>query len=191
MPSMGGFRVGDLIMQSGTMGRSGGTPLPAPSEDGKVASYATTFYPGATNPAQATIVALGSGEERRGIDLQLRLTPTVRVSGSVLGPDGPMRNTGVTLLPQGSEEFSGLGSMDMTVATTATNAAGEFTFLGVAAGHYTLRVQRVPRPPPSTRPDGAMTTIEVVGPGGMMMGMSSAGPSTAPPPPLPTEPTLW
>jgi protocatechuate 3,4-dioxygenase beta subunit len=192
MPNMGGFRFGDFILQAGTMGRGGSTLLPGPSEDGRMLSYATAFYPGATTPAQATIVTLGSGEERRGIDLQLRLVSTVRVSGSVTGPDGPMRNTGITLVPQGSEEFSGVGPMDMIAATTATNAAGEFTFLGVTSGQYILRVQRVPRPLVSASSSMPMTTIEVVGPGGMMMGMSSSsGPPTAPPPPLPTEPTLW
>jgi hypothetical protein len=35
------------------------------------------------------------------------------------------------------------------------------------------------------------TSIEIAGPNGMMMGISSGGPSSAPAPPLPTDPTLY
>jgi protocatechuate 3,4-dioxygenase beta subunit len=192
-PSMGGYRVGDLIFQSGYGGRGGGAPVPAPAGDNRVFIYPTTFYPSATTPAQATIVKLGSGEEKAAVDIPLKLTPTVRVSGTVSGPEGPARNTGVKLYPAGVEEFTGFNP-NLESASTATDASGAFTFLGVPPGQYTLKVVRIPRPPQSMAMPSNMTSIEVSGPNGqMMMGMSMVGPGSVqpPPPPLPTDPTLW
>jgi hypothetical protein len=104
----------------------------------------------------------------------------LRVTGTVTSPDGPAGNTGVRLIPADADEFSADAS-DATQATT--NAAGAFTFLGVAPGDYVLKVVKVPRAAM------AMSEILIEGPGGMvgMMG-SSVGSATAP---LPTEATYW
>jgi protocatechuate 3,4-dioxygenase beta subunit len=187
MPSMGGYRVGDLILQPGISGRGGGSaPTPAPADDGRVFTYPTQFYPAAGAAAQASVLTLASGEDKSGIDLQLRLMPAVRVSGIVIGPEGPVRNLGVKLLPAGADEFTTESGIE--AASTATDARGVFTFLGVTPGQYTLKSLRMARPPSSS--SSTMTTIEVSGPNGMIMGMSSGGPSSGPPPPLPTELTL-
>jgi len=139
---------------------------------------------------QAAAITLASGEDRARIDLQLKLVPSVRVSGTVVGPDGPVRNLGVRLLPSGAEEFTTDNTID--AASSVTDANGAFTFLGVTPGAYTLKALRIPRPTPVAAARGASSAIEVTGPGGMLMSMSTGAPATPPPPPpLPAELTLW
>jgi hypothetical protein len=189
-----GYRVGDLIVSTApSLGRpNGGLISPSPGNDQKLWFYPTTFYPSATTSAQASIVRIDSGEERAGIDLRLSLAPTVRISGTVTGPAGPMPNTGVRLLPADALIVQANSALETNVTTT--DDSGAFTFLGVTPGQYVLKVLRVPMPPPSTSPPSNMTIIEISGPGGQMgIGMSRAAPVNVlqAPPPLPTEPTLW
>ena len=110
------------------------------------------------------------------------------MSGIVTGPDGPVRNLGLKLLPAGAEDYNTLPETGTEAAATATDASGAFTFLGVTPGSYTLKALRVPRP--AITNTTAMTTIEVSGPNGMIMGMSTSGGPSGVPVTLPTEPTL-
>jgi hypothetical protein len=184
-PSTSGFRVGDHMFST-SAGR-GGSLVPAPSDDGPVMSVPTTFYPGATSVSQATVLTLASGEDRTGVDFQIKPRRAVSVSGVVTGPDGPVTNVGVRLLISGAEEFASLFGTE--AALTSTDAAGRFTFLGVTSGTYTLQSIRVPR---ATAPRTSPTTsIEVAGPGGLTMGIMSGGPVSTATLPLPQDPTLW
>lgn len=189
----GGYRVGDLLFRQGnTMFGTGTGTTPAPGDDERVLAYPSTFYPGAATIAQAMPIVLASGEDRPRIDLQLRLLPSMRVSGTVMGPDGPTRNLSVRLLPAGADEFS--SDEQFVAATSLTDANGAFTFLGVTPGAYTLKTLRIPRPMATGSRGTPAAMVEVTGPGGMVMGMSM-GPGTAgappPPPPLPLDQTLW
>jgi protocatechuate 3,4-dioxygenase beta subunit len=180
-----GFRVGDFVVQPSTpLGRS--QLPPAPSDDGKVLAYQTVYHPAATSVAQLSVITLASGEEKSGIDLQLRLVPTFRVSGTVSGPEGPVANMGVKLLPAIAEEFS--TETGLEVANTATDAQGAFTFLGVPPGAYTLKVLKIPRPFSTPMSEGMVMVSS--GAGGVAFGTSLGGPP-ATPPALPTDPTLW
>ena len=188
----GGYRVGDFLFQPG------GTNLgvrqiagPAPVEEGRILTYASTFYPGVALITQAGVFTLASGEDRARIDLQLKLVPAVRVSGTVMGPEGPVRNLGLRLLPTGADEFTTDTALE--AATSVTDANGAFTFLGVTPGAYTLKVLRIPRPTPVAAARGASSAMEVTGPNGMVIGMTmGSAPATAPPPPpLPPDLTLW
>jgi hypothetical protein len=132
-----GVRIGDYMVAS-----SGSVPLAGP--DGRLLAYQTTFYPGAAVPAQASIVSLGSGEERSEVNFQLRLIPTVRVSGTAMGPEGPVGNVGIKLVVPGDGTIS---ESEFEVATAITRADGSFAFYGVPPGQFLLRVQKQPRPP--------------------------------------------
>lgn len=185
-PSMGGYRLGEFIVQGGTAGRMGGPPPPSPIDEGRMMTYLNQYFPSASVISQATVLSLAAGEERANTDLRLRLVPTVRVSGTITGPDGPVRNMGVRLVPPGVDDVSG-GDSNMEVASSATDASGNFTMFGVPPGTYLVRATRIPRPSPLQSRN--MTTVEVSGPNGMIMGMSS---SSGPPvsAPLPADPTL-
>src|SRR5262249_26844499 len=67
--------------------------------------------------------------------------PASRVSGIVLGADGPVANLNIQLFPAGIDEM-----VAESAATAVTDAAGRFTFLGVPQGNYTLKAQKNARP---------------------------------------------
>jgi hypothetical protein len=124
-----GQRVGDFVLQ-----RSG-PPLPL-SPTGTPLGYANVLYPGTTNPNGAAVITLGSGESREGLDIAVRFAPTVSVSGVVTGPDGPMTNQAVYLLPPGGN----LNDIEpVGVSTAVTDARGAFLFHAVSPGEYELR----------------------------------------------------
>jgi hypothetical protein len=133
----GGVRMGDYMVASNGS-------LPILGADGSLQFYQTAFYPGDSSRAQASVVSLKSGEERSEVNFNLRLVPTSRVSGTAVGPDGPVANLGVRLIApaDGSDSQS-----EFDVATAVTNGDGTFSFHGVPPGQFLLRAQKMPRPP--------------------------------------------
>lgn len=121
--------------QGGPMARvkpAGGTP-----ETG----YTTTFYPNVIDPAQATPIEVGAGQEARGIDFRIRKVPTYRVRGRVADAvDGPMQNVNIMVMP-GDAAFGG----PPRAMTVVHNQDGTFELGGLAPGTYTLVVNRMNR----------------------------------------------
>ena len=140
-PTATGVRIGDSLLSSD----SGSAP--APAKDGRIYVYQTLFFSSATSITQATPVTVRSGQERTGVDFQLRLIPTLRVMGTVTGPSGPVSGVGVRLLPAGADvAAAGDSAGDVaTAATTATRADGTFVFYGVPEGQFIARVLKPPR----------------------------------------------
>ncbi len=165
--------VGDWRLLTGTNARG-----PAPSENGDVFLYPTTFHAGSGSAQNATIVAVASGEEKTGIDFQIRPARTSRVSGVVTGPDGPMKLFGLRLLGADvGDQFASDSTFDPIISTT--NSAGQFTFFGIAPGNYVLKAIKVPEP------NGPMVPFVVNGPSGPMN-------ATRPDPSAPSVlPSLW
>jgi uncharacterized protein (DUF2141 family) len=159
-----------------------GTPLlpQAATRGAAMHVYPTQFFPGTPSAAAAATLTLKSGQERGGVDFTLRPAKTTRVSGNVLGPEGPVANVALRLVPEG-DDFA----TELETSATMSGASGEFTFIGVLPGQYAVKVMRVPRPP--TPPMSNVTSVQV---GGAMIMTSSAMPGAAPPG-IPTEPTLW
>jgi hypothetical protein len=156
-----GQRLSDFVLR-----RPG--PPPHPTPDGTLLTYGTTFYPSAFSPADATVITLGSGEARTGIDIGLRFTPTVEISGVVTGPNGPMNGlmvelvppTGATttvsrLEPRGGLLFSTIEPVGLPRAVT--DASGAFRFLAVPPGSYVLQAAFVVQAPP----DGSSADISL------------------------------
>jgi hypothetical protein len=141
MPNDTGFRVGSMQLQpSGALARN----APTPPDDGPVLAYQTTYYPAALVPTQAQILTVLPGEERANVDVTMRLATTVRVMGSVYGPDGSGGNLGLRLVAAESRDSTFNGTYP--TANTISEASGAFTFLGVPPGQYELQVTRIPRP---------------------------------------------
>ena len=136
-----GIRVGDAVLHTVGPYSSGMIP-PAPGEDGQIWSYQTTCHPAVVGVSRAELVTLTPAEERTGVDIRLRLSPGVPISGVVMGPDGPVANAGVRL----AGDFANDMEYELTweSALTISDASGRFTFLGVPAGQYTLRAFKAP-----------------------------------------------
>lgn len=107
-------------------GSSAPTPPPGPAT-----SYASVYYPGTRQIADAAALTIGPGEERHGVDLQLERVPVTEVSGTVTGMEGPVRSAQVQLVDRSS--LPGLGAR-----TARTNADGHFSVPDVPPGSYTL-----------------------------------------------------
>lgn len=152
-----GTRVGAMaFVSSGAGVRAGVAPAPG---DGRIHVYPTTFYPSGATSAEAMLITVASGEERAGVDVQVVLVPTSRVSGTVIGPDGPALAS--LSLVRDSDDLSTDAGLE--VATTFSDREGRFTFLGVPEGRYSLRAiwANVPATgtgsrgaPPPARPQG-------------------------------------
>jgi hypothetical protein len=125
-----GVQVGNAQVM---IGRGGA--IPPPPIGGRMQVYPPIFYPSARLPAQATPIALASGEERLGVDLQLQPAATVRVSGSLMGPSGPPGMVPLRLIPAGVQEVAS----DAMAPASISDAAGSFTFAAVPQGLYSLR----------------------------------------------------
>lgn len=128
--SAGSIRVGDLEYMLGS-----GVPTPPPLADEHWFVYPPTFHPSAATAAQALTILVGAGEERRAVNLELHPVPTVRVSGIVIGPDGPADGILVQLIPNGAADVG----LNQDAPTTATDGNGTFTFPSVPTGLYSLR----------------------------------------------------
>lgn len=128
----GSFYIGGTEVQPwGTLARQ----TPPTKAGGRMEVYPTTFSPDALSPAQAQVISLGPGEERLDVDVHLRLVPTVRVSGRLIGPSAvPTLHELVRLIPA--------GGTTVTTLAGATDGQGRFMIVGVSAGQYTILAER-------------------------------------------------
>jgi hypothetical protein len=127
-------QVGEYVLIAG-----GRTALPpAPAESDVTSVYRTTFSPGTPLPADATSITVRSGEERSGMNITLKPSRASRVSGRLIGPDGPVAHAGVSLLANGKGQAGYPSSYIGATATAMTDAAGNFTILGVPDGDYII-----------------------------------------------------
>jgi len=106
--------------------------------------YAPTYYPGVGSAAEARSVTLGVSQELAGIDFNLQLVLTARVSGHVENGDGSWTAQGnVNLTSQNGSRIN-----------TGTNLGGrigwdgQFSIANVPPGSYTLRARNNDRDAP-------------------------------------------
>ena len=149
-------------------------------EDGRPLAFPTVFYPNVASSARATLISVTSGEERSSVDFQLKGVPVSKLSGVATGPEGPVANLQLTLVPAESGE----SATSVETLNGFTDGQGRFTIEGVPPGQYILRGVQSPR---MAMAGGEVTTIQQ---GGMTM-VTRVVSSTSGTPPLPTQPTLW
>lgn len=157
----------------------GGNDAAGVGEDGKPLTYPTTFYPASASAARATVTKLGSGDERTNLDFQMRPVRALKISGMAVGPEGPVANLALTLVPVEAETLASA----LDTRTAFSNAGGAFTFPSVPPGQYLMRATRTPR---IAFGAGDATIVQQGGATIMTRTATAAGA-----PPLPTEPTLW
>ncbi len=101
-------------------------------------NYASTFYPGTTDPASAVPLDVALGGVAQGVDIRLAKARTFSVSGRVSGGAGGSRSGMVMLVRRGDSPFSnrfGTRSGQWDLRT------GAFNIRGVAPGSYTVVAQ--------------------------------------------------
>jgi len=141
-------QVGNVVY-----GLARGAPIPAPGRDGRLYVYPQTYYPSVPTFPQAIIVSVTAGDERSAVDLQIQPLPTVRVAGTVIGPEGPAIALSLQMLPVAAEDVG----LDMDVPTAVADRNGNFEFPVVSAGQYVIRASiRPPRPDPRMPLEGAL-----------------------------------
>lgn len=106
-------------------------PPPAPVAS---AGYVPVFYPGSTMPSGATVVSIGVGEERTGVDFPLQAIDTATIAGTVVNAEGPLNDdTRVQLIDPA------LPVPSVGVWFRNTEPDGKFSFQGVSPGNYVLK----------------------------------------------------
>ena len=125
-----GLEVGDALMAIGR-----GMAVPPPPVNGRIQIYPPTFHPSTLNPGQSPTIVVASGEERNGIDIQLQPVPTARVSGTVMGPTGPVAMASLRLIPSSADEIDPAGMAQ----NAGGDAEGSFVFPAVVPGEYRLK----------------------------------------------------
>ncbi|HEY6356693.1 MAG TPA: carboxypeptidase-like regulatory domain-containing protein [Vicinamibacterales bacterium] len=177
-PPPAGLRVGDLIV--GSSFQQHVTPwLWTTGDHGPIFVYPVTYYPSATLSTQASVIHVDAGAERTGTDLQLTPQPAFRISGRLVGPNGPVVGVGLRLI--GADFNTKTSSPSLFTPLAATDASGAFSFLGVTPGQYTIDASKSPV---GSRASQSVTVTN--GNGTISVGMISAART------LPTsEPILW
>ncbi len=98
--------------------------------------YAPTYYPATNDPGRAAPIALGPGEELRGLDFTLLPKRTVRVRGRVFSAASGRPGRGATLWLYARE--SGARGSVFRMQTVVEDSQGAFEFRGVTPGSYVL-----------------------------------------------------
>ena len=133
-----------------------GEPAPPPEVDGREFVYPTQYYPSADRPLLAMPVIVAPGEDRRGVNFQLRPTAAARISGHVKGPKGALADQLVRLI-RADEDDPGSGG---EVAATVTDREGAFSLIHVPAGQYQVTVG-TPIFLPASAPADAPETVSL------------------------------
>ncbi len=187
----GGVMMVAMRVEATAASSAGGTPIVISSLDGAVPpagtdenglplTYQTEFYTGAVAAARATPLTLTHGEERTGIDFTLTPVRAMSVSGAVIGPEGPLANVQLQLIPADAEELVS----PIETATANTDAEGHFTFDMVPTGNYALRAIRQAR-------GGGDNFTFTSGSATQTVAFRQTVERTAQSAPLPEQPTVW
>jgi hypothetical protein len=115
--------------------RSPRAPVPQTS-GAQPEAYANTLYPSAADFASATYITLTPGMVTEGIDIRLRKTTIVRVSGQIEGP--PHDQLEVRLSPRDPLAASYVSGVGVRV-----DSSGRFSFPHVEPGTYWLELRDI------------------------------------------------
>jgi hypothetical protein len=134
-PTYPSMRIGDFVIASAD------SPLASMSLTSRKV-FPTTYYPSVTSPESATIVSVGAGQQRSSVDLQVKLTSAVNISGTAKGPDGSIANLALRLQLGGANDLR--YPTNIEPAQTVTGPNGAFTFVGVPSGKYIISATMSP-----------------------------------------------
>jgi len=130
---------------------------------GELSGYASTFFPGTTNVAEASRITLAVAQENTGVSFGLIATRLVRVSGQVLTSDGAAATNGmVVLLPANASGRPAI-AMQQGGNGNRLDQTGTFRVSNVAPGRYQVQARSGGREFELARMDLAVGTEDVDG----------------------------
>jgi hypothetical protein len=133
-----GLPPGDYYV-SATLRGTGAPEVTDPM--GEPSGYASTYFPGTPNAAEATRITLGVAQENTGVSFGLIATRLVRVTGQVLMSDGaPATNGQVMAMPANAAGRVGL-AMQQGGAGNRIDQTGAFRLSNVAPGRYQIQAR--------------------------------------------------
>ena len=108
---------------------------------GELSGYASTYFPGTPNAAEATRITLGVAQENTSISFGLIATRLVRVTGQVLMSDGAPAPAGMVMAIPSTA--SGRANIAMQQGGTGgrIDGAGAFRLTNVAPGRYQIQAR--------------------------------------------------
>jgi hypothetical protein len=98
--------------------------------------YLTAFYPNTTDPAKASFLVLGPGEEIPGIDFTLKLSPLLRVKGVVHNTPSDQGRSDLSVSLSPRDSWLSYGFTGRGVGVIAKD--GGFEIQNVSPGSYNL-----------------------------------------------------
>lgn len=134
-PTAGGDRIGPFYVQGSLWSAKPSGADSGPG--GPLAAWAPVFFQAAQSSEEANVLRLQAGEDRIGADMVRRAVRAQAIAGSVVGPDGPLGNVGITLHLFGSRT-------EAASASTVSDPTGAFALPGVPPGRYVARVLSIP-----------------------------------------------
>jgi hypothetical protein len=132
---------------------------PPPPRDGRPRTYGTLFYPGTDQSSTAGTVSVEAGSHHAGVHFQMRPVDVGRLTGVVVGPDGPVDSLLLRLFP--IPETSLEPGFETSVTVTAPD--GSFSFGDVPVGSYTIEgrsATNLRRATPDTALEAAGFSVE-------------------------------
>ena len=106
-------------------------------------NFVSIYHPSGLSPEEANVVTLRSGEERRGVDIDLKLASTVGVGGRVVSGDSQPVGKIQLMLTRA------FGAGQARPASGVSDVDGSFMFPSVASGRYVLSARVLQRDSPA------------------------------------------
>jgi hypothetical protein len=152
-----GARIGSMHVSQ--FGDRNAPVVPPVTSDGKSTwFFPSVFHPASLSAAEAVVISVGPGEEKTGVDVQLRPMPARRVSGRLTGPAGIGPSVALRLVPRDPSVTRTSPATFIDTPMAMADEHGDFVFVGIAPGNYTLVVIR----PPSTAANPLAWATETV-----------------------------
>jgi hypothetical protein len=142
LPRGAGTRVGPFLVSQ--FGNRNAPVVPPIGSGPSSMFYASAYHSSSHTTTNAVVVRVSSGEERGGVDVQMRPVPARRVSGRLVGPDGAGAGLAVRLVPQDPSVMRTSPATLIDTPQAKATEDGSFTFIGIAPGLYTLTAAYAP-----------------------------------------------
>ncbi len=112
------------------------TTQPVPAPPVRPIGYAPVFYPGTPHVSDAARLRIAAGEQRAGIDFEIKPVPVAAIDGVVSGDVADLAAAQVSLIPAGPRINTTFSSASL--AGKPMDAQGRFRYANLTPGRYRL-----------------------------------------------------